>query len=328
MDWWSVLRGAELLYGGLLLLLGGIAGSFASAAIYRIPAEDLSLIRPARSFCPSCKHTLSWFDNLPFFGWILLRGRCRYCGVTFGAAYLIHEIGLAVLFYHAGYSWAGEQGPLALGLFLITLTALWIAATIDFKHFILPDGITLGGIVFGIAVAFLEPSFQMGLGTSELPWGVSWLGLTLENTPQKVAFASSFLGAGISFLLLFGIRTLFRYILGQEALGLGDVKYLTAVGALLGLEGAIWTFFVGVLVGAIFGLLNIVRMICLIASRRRRRKQWANWRLTVFRGWWLGRVIPFGPPLILGTGLVLFAQDSLRTFFLQTWPRLIQDFLT
>jgi len=75
----------------------------------------------------------------------------------------------------------------------------------------------------------------------------------------------------ISFLLLFGIRALFSYLLGQEALGFGDVKFLAAVGALLGLEAALWTLLVGVFLGALLGLLNVMRMSLLVRVRNRRR---------------------------------------------------------
>jgi leader peptidase (prepilin peptidase)/N-methyltransferase len=327
MDWWQVLRDAEPLYGVFLVCLGGIAGSFASAAIFRIPQDHLSLWKPSRSFCPSCKHTLRWQDNLPLVGWFLLRGKCRYCQVSYGSGYLVHEWGLAILFLAVGGSSWASAGPLAMLIVLVVLVALWVAAAIDFRHFILPDGITLGGIPFGFLAAYLVPAFHLGPELQNMPWGLGFFGLNLETSAQGLALASAALGSGISFILLFGIRALFSYLLGQEALGLGDVKYLTAVGALLGLEGSIWTLLVGVMAGAVFGLFNIFRMSCLLYLRHRRRGRQPGWRHTLHRGWWFGRQIPFGPPLVLGTGLVLFFPDELRLFFLKTWPQYLQDSL-
>ncbi|MBL7008574.1 MAG: prepilin peptidase [Planctomycetes bacterium] len=326
MDWWIGLRASGGLYHGSLAVLGAIVGSFASAAIYRLPREGLSLIRPARSFCPTCETQLRWFDNVPVLSYLVLRGRCRTCGVRFGPAYLLNEIGLGALFAGAGGSWAGDSGPLALGLLLVALAALWIAAVVDWGHMILPDEITLGGIPFGFLAAALVPAFQLW-EPGRLPWGVGWLGLGPEHSPLALALASAGLGAVGAFLLLFGIRALFSYLLKQEALGFGDVKYMAAVGALVGLEGSAWTLMIGVAVGAVLGVGNIFRMILVVHHRRTSRNRGKSFRSSLHLGWLLGRLIPFGPPLVLGTGCVLLAPLATHTFFLQTWPEWIQGWL-
>jgi prepilin signal peptidase PulO-like enzyme (type II secretory pathway) len=122
---------------------------------------------------------------------------------------------------------------------------------------------------------------------------------------------------------LIGIRVVFSYILRQEALGLGDVKYLAAVGAFLGLEGAAWTLLIGVFAGAVLGLLNILRMIWVVASRRRQRGRTRVLKSSMYMGWMLGRLFPFGPPLVLGTVLYLLYPEDIRVFFLETWPNLL-----
>ncbi len=329
MDWWIELRASGGLYFGFLAVLGAMAGSFASAAIYRLPREGLSVVRPARSFCPSCDTQLRWYDNIPLLSYLILRGRCRSCGARYGPVYLLNEIGLAGLFAWAGTTWAGDPeagGPLALGLLLVALTALWIAAVVDWNHMILPDEITLGGIPFGFLAAGLVPSFHLW-GPDWAPWGVSWLGLGPESSPLGLALASAGLGAALSFLLLFGIRALFSYLLKQEALGFGDVKYMAAVGALVGLEGSAWTLMIGVAVGAVLGIGNIFRMILVVHQRRLARRRGKSFRSSLHLGWLLGRQIPFGPPLVLGTGFVLLAPLATHSFFLQTWPDMIQSWL-
>ncbi len=327
MPWWELLRASGWLYPLFLGALGAVAGSFASMAIHRIPREGLSPWRPLRSFCPACRRTLPWHENLPILGWLLLRGRCRGCGARISLAYLLHELVLAGLFVLAGHSWAAVS-PVALALLLLALTGLWIAAAVDWRHLILPDGITLGGIPFGFLASALVPRFQIwDPARAQPPLGTAWLGLDPVANPVLAALASAAAGCLLAGGVLFGFRALFSYLLRQEALGLGDVKYLAAVGALLGLEGALWTFLVGILAGSLLGVLNIARMVALVARRRRRRGVRRSFRDTLVTGWRLGRTIPFGPALILGTILVLLAPLTVRHFFLVSWPAWLQHVL-
>jgi leader peptidase (prepilin peptidase) / N-methyltransferase len=324
MSWWETLQQEPVFRRIMLAVLGAMFGSFASAAIYRIPREGLSIWRPVRSFCPSCESQIRWHDNLPIVGYLILRGRCRSCKTSYGAGYMIHELVLAGFFVLAGEGWLlAQEGPGALFFALAALTALWIATAIDWEHLILPDGITLGGIPFGILAAVMVPAFHLGAGLDHLPWGVSWLGLSLQDPSTKLVVASAILGSSISWGLLIGIRVVFSYILRQEALGLGDVKYLAAVGAFLGLEGAAWTLLIGVFAGAVLGLLNILRMIWVVASRRRQRGRTRVLKSSTYMGWMLGRLFPFGPPLVLGTVLYLLYPEDIRVFFLETWPNLL-----
>ncbi|MBC8369825.1 MAG: prepilin peptidase [Planctomycetes bacterium] len=327
MSWLEVLQSQPLIYNIFVIVLGAMAGSFASAAIYRIPQESLSLTKPARSFCPQCKHTLKWYDNIPVIGYLLLRGKCRYCQSSFSFGYLWHEVVCAFLFYLAAHSWlaypAEGGGAVPLILAFIALCSLWIAAVIDWKHFILPDGITIGGVGFGLLAAVIAPQFQFWpqLSSSLTVSGV--LGLEL-NANSTGAIISAFLSSSISFVFLLGIGRGFSYLLGQEALGFGDVKYLAAVGAFLGLEGSLWTLAIGVFAGAILGILNVLRFWFVIASRRKRRQsKLAYVHSSSYVGWRVGRVIPFGPPLILGTTLTLLFPLHIHKFFLVTWPSLL-----
>lgn len=324
MGLWETLQHEAVFRRVLLAVLGAMLGSFASAAIYRIPREGLSVLRPMRSFCPSCKAQIRWHDNLPIVGYLILRGRCRACKVGYGPGYMVHEIVLAGLFVLAGETWLmAQDSPWALLFALVALTALWIATAIDWEHLILPDGITLGGIPFGFVAALAAPAFHMGPELDRLPWGVDQLGISLADSHEKIVLISALLGTSISWALLIGIRAVFSYILRQEALGLGDVKYLAAVGAFLGLEGAAWTLLIGVFAGAVLGLLNIVRMIWVVHSRRRRRGRTRVLKSSAYMGWMLGRLFPFGPPLVLGTVCYLLAPQDTRVFITETWPQLL-----
>lgn len=329
MSWLEVLQQESPgLYTAFLVICGAMAGSFASAAIFRIPQEGMSIVKPARSHCPKCKATIRWHDNLPIVGYLLLMGRCRDCKAGFGPGYLIHEVGLAGLFYAAGHSWLADSsvggGPVALILAFVALTGLWIAMAVDFRHFILPDGITIGGVPFGLLAAVLVPAFHIWPGLEGQPLGTSWVGLTPESPAWQLALISGILGSLISFGFLFGIGRLFSYLLKQEALGFGDVKYLAAVGAFLGLEGSVWTLAVGVFAGAILGVVNVVRMILVVAHRRKTQGKGHKYvHSSAYIGWQAGRTIPFGPPLILGTTLTLLAPASVHQFFLETWPQIV-----
>ncbi|HBF22221.1 MAG TPA: hypothetical protein DDW23_00270, partial [Planctomycetes bacterium] len=253
----------------------------------------------------------------------LLRGKCRDCKAPIGVSYIGHELTLALAFWVAGFSWAALSfGTLVVAL--IVLTSLWIAAVVDWKHLILPDGITLGGVIVGIAVAPFCPEFQLGADFARPLWFVSNQIIDICGSQAMLALVAAVVSGIISFLLLFGIRALFSYLLGQEALGFGDVKFLAAVGALLGLEAALWTLLVGVLLGSLLGLLNVVRMTLLVWKRNRQRAIFNPTAKVLFRGWRLGRRIPFGPPLVLGTTILLLFPGFARVFFLETWPKTLQ----
>ncbi len=327
MDWWQSLLDSESIYFGMLLILGAMAGSFSSAAIFRLPKEDMTMTKPRRSKCTNCGYQLRWFDNLPILSFIMLGGKCRSCKQQFGFAYLFNEVLLAGVFCWVGLnSWALEAGPTALLIVLVVITALWIATVIDWQHFILPDEITLGGLPFALLASVLVPQLHTWAGDG-LPFGVSLLGFDHQTAIWKVGLASSLIGSSTSFALLFGIRALFSYLLGQEALGFGDVKYMASVGALLGIEGSLWVLLVGVAAGAILGVVNVLRMIFVVRARRvlRRRKKCRIG--SMYLGWLLGRQIPFGPPLVLGTILVLLFPLATRSFFLETWPAFLRDCL-
>ena len=132
--------------------MGAVVGSFLNVCIYRLPL-DLSVNKPRRSFCPSCKTQLTWYQNVPLLSWLFLRGKCANCGVRIAFRYFAVELLTALLFLLV---WKVFPWQIAIAYWVFV--ALLIAATfIDFEHFIIPDEITIGGTVVGILASLAVP---------------------------------------------------------------------------------------------------------------------------------------------------------------------------
>lgn len=212
----------QLLLDVYAALAGLIVGSYLNVVVHRLP-RGLSTVRP-RSRCPACGAGIGARDNLPVVSWLLLRGRCRHCGTLIGWRYPVVELGTAALFVAClerfGLTLEAAVAAL-LGCLLLAL------AMIDAEHYLLPDRLTLPGIVVGLAVQ---------------PW-IDWGGLV-------AAALGAALGGGL-LLALWGLWLLMR---GEEGMGLGDAKMLAMIGAFLGWKGVLVTLFVASLVGSAVGL--------------------------------------------------------------------------
>jgi leader peptidase (prepilin peptidase)/N-methyltransferase len=212
----------ELLLDLYAALAGLIVGSYLNVVVHRLP-RGLSTVRP-RSRCPACGAGIGALDNLPVVSWLLLRGRCRHCGTLIGWRYPAVELGTAALFVAC----LERFGPTLAAAVAALLGCLLLAlAMIDAEHYLLPDRLTLPGIVVGLAVQ---------------PW-IDWGGLL------AAAFGAA-LGGGL-LLALWGAWLLLR---GEEGMGLGDAKMLAMIGAFLGWKGVLVTLFVASLVGSAVGL--------------------------------------------------------------------------
>jgi leader peptidase (prepilin peptidase)/N-methyltransferase len=200
-------------------LVGACVGSFLNVCVYRWP-EGLSVVRP-RSRCGSCGTQLGWRDNVPVLGWILLRGRCRYCGAKVSVQYPLVELATAAIWLVAALRFGFTLRALASALFFTIL--LGISLT-DAKHYIIPDEFTLGGLVIGLALSFV-------------PGAVGW--------KQSVA------GAALGFGLLWLVAVLGKLAFRKDAMGGGDIKMMAMVGAFLGPVGVVLTVFLGALFGSV-----------------------------------------------------------------------------
>ena len=155
----------------ILFVLGSMVGSFLNVCIYRMPLE-LSVIRP-RSHCPKCNYSIPWFLNIPIATWIFLRGKCKNCGEPISIRYLFVELFTGLTF---ATTWA-LIAPRSVGLaiaYCVILAAFIVATLIDIEHFIIPDEITLGGIVAGFLFSAVVPQLHHTVSRPEALRGSFW----------------------------------------------------------------------------------------------------------------------------------------------------------
>ncbi|RMG11816.1 MAG: prepilin peptidase, partial [Planctomycetota bacterium] len=144
-------------------LCGACVGSFLNVAVYRLPRRCLSVLRPARSFCPRCHHAIRWYENVPLLSWLALRGRCSACGGKIHWRYPLVEATTLILF-----AWLGVRDlsggrfvdPAACALFVLHAafaSALLVSSLIDFEFRILPDAIDVPGLLLAPLAALLLP---------------------------------------------------------------------------------------------------------------------------------------------------------------------------
>lgn len=206
----------------LAAAIGAAIGSFLNVCIYRWPAEQSVISPPSR--CGSCGHQLAWRDNIPIFGWLLLRGRCRYCGVGVSAQYPIIEATTALIWVAAAVRFGVTVDALHSALFLTIL--LGIAMT-DAREMVIPDQFTLVGAAFGVLLA---------------------------AAPGGITLLQSVLGAATGFILLWAVKLGAEKALGKPALGVGDIHMMLFVGAFLGAAGMLLTLMLGSIFGLVLGV--------------------------------------------------------------------------
>lgn len=145
----------EFVFSAFAFILGAAVGSFLNVCIYRLP-RDLSVNEPRRSFCPVCRKPIPWHQNLPLISWLLLRGRCANCGSKISFRYFAVELLTALLFLAV---WQSFSWQLAIAYWIFV--SLLIAGTfIDFEHFIIPDRVTIGGIIAGVVASLVVPALM------------------------------------------------------------------------------------------------------------------------------------------------------------------------
>jgi leader peptidase (prepilin peptidase)/N-methyltransferase len=204
----------------LAALAGALVGSFLNVCIYRLP-RGLSVVRPPSS-CPGCGTRLRWFENVPIVGYLALRGRCRTCGAPIAAQYPIVEALTALMF--AGALWYYGPGILFVSR-VIFGCALIVLFAIDLEHQLLPNVITVPGIVVGFLFSFV----------TEPGWVSSLIGIVV--------------GGGV----LWALYEAWWLLRHEEGLGFGDVKMLAMIGAFLGWQLTIVTLMLGSFAGSLLG---------------------------------------------------------------------------
>ena len=213
----------------LIFILGLIVGSFSNVCIYRIPRNE-SIIYPA-SHCPKCRSKIKPVDNIPLLSFILLKGRCRNCKSKISIQYPIVELltGLIYLIIYLIYGLSIQSL-----IYIILSSALIIIAFIDLNEQIVPDVISLPGIVIGFIISFFVP---------------------------YISFINSALGVvvGGGIILIIGLAG--SVIFKKEAMGGGDVKLAAMIGAFLGWRYIIISLFLGFFLGALAGIFLIISKI-------------------------------------------------------------------
>jgi len=228
-----------VLLGFGVFCVGTVVGSFLNVCIYRIPWQK-SVIWPA-SHCPRCLNPIGASDNIPIVGWLALRGECRSCGLPIAARYPLIEALVGLLFlglYVVDVILAEREGwgqipvsSLATLAYHCLLVALLVAATfIDYDLLIIPDEVTVTGMVLGV-----------GLGAA-FPW--------IRPEPSTAATFGAGLWVGVLGLLIGGgltasIRSSFSFLLRREAMGFGDVTLMAMIGAFLGWRAAKLAKYIG-----------------------------------------------------------------------------------
>ena len=248
----------------ILGLFGLTIGSFLNVCIYRIPLGQ-SVVSPG-SRCMGCGNALRWYHNVPVLSWLALRAKCAFCGAPISARYPAIELLTGVVF--ALHAFVFEPGPLLL-VRLVFAAVLITLAFIDIDHRILPDSMTLTGIPLGV------------LASIWLPPGV------------RDAIIGVFLGGGILWLIAEGYYRWRRI----EGMGMGDVKMLAMIGAVLGWRAVVVTLVLSSVSGALVG----------VAMMRRAE---AGMRYA----------LPFGTFLSLGALAASLVGEPLMAWYLSFYP--------
>jgi leader peptidase (prepilin peptidase)/N-methyltransferase len=344
----------------MFFVLGCIVGSFLNVCIHRMPLGQ-SIVSPP-SHCPHCKYSIPWFLNIPLLTWLSLRGKCKNCGAPISIRYFLVELltGLAFLSCWLSFGRASIAIPLVYALFL---AGLIVATFIDFEHFIIPDEITIGGMVLGFICSFLLPSlhqqsavtdgikqslFGIGVGAGVI-YAILRLGKLLFGR-QKLALAEDTKIVFGEFALQLPDRDILyeelfyrpsdaialqartvelvdrcykdvqvrlsasrlqigeeklnpeevpyleavsqEIVLPREAMGLGDVKFMGAIGAFLGWKAVIFSLVMSSFIGAMVGLALVVTGKRALSSR-----------------------LPYGPYIAMAAAIWIFFGPNLLDWY-------------
>jgi len=245
-----------VVYSVFVGILGLVIGSFLNVVIWRVPNGE-SIVKPG-SHCPKCGHFLKAWELVPVLSYIILKGKCHNCGSKISLRYPAVEMLTGILYFFTAYT-AKNFGVWELGLNLTFISLLIVLAFIDLDSYRLPDVLVLPAFVVGILKSFV-------IGDPEI-----WRSLV-----------GALITSGIFYLIA---------IFYSQGMGMGDVKFVAALGAFLGFPDILLAVFLASLIGVVaVGLM-------LIFTKKGFRDP-----------------IPFGPFLVMGTLLIFFLKDWLLSF--------------
>ena len=256
------------------VLLAGLAvGSFLNVCIHRLP-KDESIVRP-RSHCPNCMRPVAWFDNIPLVSFLILRGRCRQCRARISWRYPAVELVSGLLWF---LSWRAFEGGPMFWIQTLFLTLLLVVSLTDLETGLIPDEVSVFGIVAGLATSFLYPDLHAvcrGGVKLALPCGL----------------IESVMGLAVGGTLLYLTAQAGNWIFQRESMGGGDIKFLAMVGVFLGWQKVLLTFFTAPLPALPFALY----------------RRWVKRE----------EIIPYGPFLALAAAVQFFYGDVIWKYFLE-----------
>ena len=254
---------------------GACIASFLNVVIWRVPRGE-SIVSPP-SHCPKCNAAIKWYQNIPILSWLALRGTCANCGEPISPRYILIETLGGVLFLAAFWKY-GTCGDLAVAVLNTTVAWIWIAlmivgSMIDFDRKLLPDFVTVGGMVLGVAVGAVDSCRLQSVA------------------PALWSLGGLVFGFGLLWLIRFFGSKAFK----REAMGMGDVFLMGAVGALFGPVAVLVTLILSSVFGSVVG----VGMIALSKTKFGRFVE-----------------IPYGPYICLGCLAWMFYGPELVAAYL------------
>jgi leader peptidase (prepilin peptidase) / N-methyltransferase len=230
----------------IVFMFGSIVGSFLNVCIHRMPKGE-SVVWP-RSHCPKCQKRIPGYDNIPFLSFILLGGKCRFCKGKISLRYPLVELLTAILMV-ALFNLFGLSYNFFL--YMVMLWGLIIATFVDISHRIIPDEVSVGGMIIGFIMVSVT--------------GFSFGPLKFTFIPMLRSLLGIIVGGGIIYLtgVIFDLvyfKLLKRPAINgeTESMGGGDVKLLAMIGAFMGWKLALLTFFLAPFLGIIIGIINLV----------------------------------------------------------------------
>jgi len=214
---------SEYLINVAIIIFGGIIGSFLNVCIYRLP-RNKSIIFPS-SLCPACEKPIKFYDNIPVISYLLLKGKCRECSVHISIRYPLVEL-ITALFFFMLFKKYGLSFEFFVSILFISLLIAISFIDLDFR--IIPDVLSIGGLIAGFVLAFFRQPFFF----------------------YPDALYGILLGGGILFVIAYGYELLRK----REGMGGGDIKLLGMIGAFCGIKGVLFSLMSGSLLGTMVGI--------------------------------------------------------------------------
>ena len=219
--------------------MGACVASFLNVVVWRVPRGE-SIVAPP-SHCPKCNSQIRWWQNIPILSWLALRGKCANCGQPISPRYILVEALGGALFL-AAFLRYGIFAPAAW----VWISLMIAGSFIDFDHQLLPDFVTVGGMIYGVALS----AALYCLGTFVSPM---WMA-----TPLAIHPLWSIGGLAFGFGLLWLVRTLGTKAFRREAMGMGDVFLMGAIGAIFGPVAVVASLMISAILGSVVGLVMVL----------------------------------------------------------------------